>query len=92
MGAKEPVYVEILAMRGTVEEVMVTKTFESKEDSLPQAETSKEKEAIERKKRSFILNSLRMVRGIVENRKVLERFHHADMKTNTFQLRNLKKL
>ncbi|GJD09671.1 F-box protein [Galdieria sulphuraria] len=93
MGAKEPIYVDILAMKGTVEETMVTKSFDLKEDITSRAETSKEKEAIERKKRSFILNSLHMVRGVVENQKVLGRRTSLELKTKSlsFHLPNLNK-
>ncbi|GJQ09416.1 hypothetical protein GpartN1_g1207.t1 [Galdieria partita] len=83
MGAKEPINVDILAMKGTIEETMVTKSFNSKEDNISHAETSKEKEAIERKKRSFVLNSLHMVRGVVQNQKILDRNIYRDLKSKS---------
>jgi hypothetical protein len=83
MGAKEAIYVDILAMKGTVEETMVTQWSNFKEDSLAQAETSKEKEVFERKKRSYILQSLRMVRGVVSTKTVLERSTSPDLRTNS---------
>eukprot|EP00871_Galdieria_phlegrea_P005838 jgi/Galph1/741/GphlegSOOS_G5550.1 len=69
MGAKEAIHVEILAMQGTVEEMM-TCSFDTEKESDFLAETSKEKEAVERMKRSILLNSLHMVHGVVGTKTV----------------------